>query len=216
MEVLKREYYTYEEWMSLDDSLLSELIDGQIAMMAPPSMRHQKISGALHGMLWAFLRGEPREVFHPPFGIRLAKDEDTVVLPDITVVCALSKLTKEGCTGAPDMVVEVLPPSASRYDKSVKFNKYLQAGVREYWIVDPQDETVVVRILKNGEYMTRIYVKEDTVILTHENIFVGLRPTIAKNLSVFVCVSSQQPARKVHFFSRLSIVYLCWKAVLLT
>jgi Uma2 family endonuclease len=163
MEALKRKYYTYEEWMSLDDNVLSELIDGQIVMMAPPSMRHQKISGELHGLLWMFLKGKPCKVFHAPFGVRLAADEDTVVLPDITVVCDPSKLTKEGCVGAPDMVVEVLSPSTSRHDKSWKFDKYLQAGVREYWIVDPQDETVAVHVLENGKYMTRSYIETDTV-----------------------------------------------------
>jgi Uma2 family endonuclease len=170
MPLLKEnECYTYADYLQWNDGERYELIDGEAYMMAPPSRFHQKISGALFGAIWDFLKGKPCEVYAAPFSVRLnpAEDQsdDTVVEPDIVVVCDLSKLDDRGCNGAPDMVVEILSPSTSRYDRIIKFQKYRKAGVREYWIADPEERSLIVYVLKNGEYAASTYEDTDTVEL---------------------------------------------------
>jgi Uma2 family endonuclease len=119
------------------------------------------VSGDLFGQLRDFLKGKPCKVYHAPFGVRLFPKEDnsddTFVEPDIVVICDRSKIDKRGCNGAPDLVIEILSPSNSRLDKLLKFHKYLEAGVREYWIVDPEEKTVQTHILDNGHYIANIY-----------------------------------------------------------
>jgi len=163
----ENERYTYADYCTWDDSERWELIDGVPYSMSPaPATVHQRISIAIVGQLYGFLRGKTCEVFHAPFDVRLnaaGDDDDTVVQPDIVVVCDSSKLDGKGCNGAPDIVIEILSPATARLDKMLKFNKYLRAGVREYWIVDPDTKTVSTYILKNGEYMARAYGDADTV-----------------------------------------------------
>jgi Uma2 family endonuclease len=159
----ENEKYTYEDWLSWDEDVRAELVDGEVYMMAPPSRRHQKIAGEIFGQLWAFLKGKPCEVYAGPFGVHLNEEEDTVFEPDVVVVCDKSKLDDKGCTGAPDLIVEVLSPSTGRMDKLLKLNKYQQAGVREYWIVDPQDLTVSANILEDGRYFITAYDEADVM-----------------------------------------------------
>ena len=89
--------------------------------------------------------------------------DDTVVQPDLVVICDHSKLSGTGCVGAPDMVIEILSPSTARNDRTLKFDIYRRSGVREYWIVDPDTKTVSVHVLKSGEYVTRAYTDADSV-----------------------------------------------------
>ena len=160
MEALRQEeYYTYEEWLELDDDVYAELLDGSLYMMASPSRRHQGMITEFTRQFANFLYGKPCKIYPSPFGVRLA--EDTVFLPDITVVCDPSKLNDRGCEGAPDLVVEILSPSTSRYDMCTKFREYLRAGVKEYWIVDPQTDILTVHILKDGSYVTDVYSNTD-------------------------------------------------------
>ena len=93
----------------------------------------------------------------------LGDDDDTVVQPDIVVVCDESKLDDKGCNGAPDLVIEILSPSSSGYDRVIKFNLYWRAGVREYWIVDTADKCIQQFVLKNGEYVGRVFGESDSV-----------------------------------------------------
>jgi len=86
-----------------------------------------------------------------------------VVQPDLLVVCDRNKLDKRGCNGAPDLIIEILSPSSASCDRVLKFNRYLRAGVREYWIVDPEYRTVSGHVLENGKYVTAPYGQEDTV-----------------------------------------------------
>ena len=157
--------YTYEDYLNRDDEVRFELIDGVIHMMAPPAQAHQEVSGELHLQLANFLKSKPCKVLYSPFGVRLnAKTGDNTILePDLLVVCDMSKLDGKSCNGAPDMVIEIMSPSTSKKDKTIKFNKYLQAGVRELWYVDPADKTVSVYILKDGEYVARAYDNTETV-----------------------------------------------------
>ena len=161
----KQQRYTYEEYRAWDDDQLWELIDGVPYASPAPVRKHQDISVNLVGQFFNFLKGKPCKVYHPPFEVRLNIDTygDTVVHPDLVIVCDESKLDDIGCKGAPDMVAEILSPSTARHDKLVKFNQYLKAGVREYWIVDPDKRTVAVHILENGKYTTTTYGEEDTV-----------------------------------------------------
>ena len=157
--------YTYEDYLNRDDETRFELIDGVIYMMATPNQAHQEVSGELYLQLANFLKIKPCKVFYSPFGVRLnaATGDNTILEPDLFVVCDMSKLDGKSCNGAPDMVIEILSPSTSKKDRTIKFNKYLQAGVRELWYVDPTDKTVSVCILKNGEYTIKAYDNTETV-----------------------------------------------------
>ncbi|MDR2376728.1 MAG: Uma2 family endonuclease [Treponema sp.] len=137
------------------------MIDGKIFMMPPPLTVHQKVCGTLFNKLYNFLEGKPCQVFIAPFGVRLYPEEDrsddTVVEPDIVVVYDPSKIDERGCNGPPDLVIEVLSPSTAQKDRLFKFHHYLNAGVREYWIVDNDTASVQVHILDQGRFVTNAY-----------------------------------------------------------
>ena len=157
--------YTYTDYCTWDDDVRWELIDGVPYMMSAPNRRHQEILMQLSNLLWNFLKGKPCKVYVAPFDVRLNADtrDDTVVQPDVLVVCDRSKLDGKACVGAPDLAIEILSKSSSMRDRTIKLNRYLQAGVREYWIVDPDKNTVSVNILKNGKYVTRTYGGDATI-----------------------------------------------------
>ena len=162
----REEHYTYADYAAWDTEERYELIDGVPYLMSPaPRTKHQRITGRLYSEFDFFLRGKTCEVFIAPFDVRLNADtyDDIVVQPDITIICDKSKIDDMGCKGVPDMVVEVLSPSSARYDKVLKFDVYLKAGVREYWIVDPDSETISVHILQDGEYAVKAYGENDTI-----------------------------------------------------
>jgi Uma2 family endonuclease len=134
--------------------------------MAAPDERHQLILGELFSQFHVYLRGKPCKVFPAPYDVRLfyAEDEgdDTVVQPDISIVCDEKKRGSEGCRGAPDLVVEILSPSNNAIEMDRKFKLYRQAGVREYWIVDPKNNGLTVfRFGENPGF--NVYKSTDTV-----------------------------------------------------
>ena len=157
--------YNYSDYLEWDDDVRYELIDGVPYLMAAPSQKHQELSGELFRQLSNWLRGKRCKVFHAAFDVRLnAKSYDNIVVqPDLLVVCDRRKLDGRSCVGAPDMIIEILSPTNARHDEFVKFGLYQKAGVREYWIVDPESKTVSVHILENGRYYTDVYLAEDTV-----------------------------------------------------
>jgi len=159
--------YTYSDYIQWDDDERWELIDGVPYLMSAPNRRHQEISGNLYTQLRNFLKGKPCKVYYAPFDVRLNADtfDNTVVQPDIVVVCDSSKLDKRGCNGAPDFILEILSPSTARYDRIIKLEAYRRAGVREYWIVDPDTKTVQVCIYKDGLYFVEGYTDADTVLV---------------------------------------------------
>ena len=143
--------YTFADYLTWDSGQRIELIDGEALLMAPPSTAHQLISMELARQLANFLEGKRCKVLPAPFAVRLFEQADerpeevqTVVEPDLSVVCDSAKLDSRGCKGAPDLVVEVLSPSTQRHDRLVKLNLYQRAGVREYWLVSPEERTVQV------------------------------------------------------------------------
>ena len=156
--------FTYADYLLWDDDVRRELIDGVPYLMAEPSWRHQEILGNLHMLFKAFLKGKMCKVFLP-IDVRLNADtlDDTVVQPDLVIICDQSILDVVCCKGVPDMVVEILSPSTSHYDKTLKFNTYLNAGIREYWIIDPVGKFLAVHILKDGNYITHAYTSEENV-----------------------------------------------------
>jgi len=166
----KEEYkeYTYEEWLELDNNEDTELIDGIVYMRygpgkhSGPSRRHQKISMAFSVIFGSFLLGKTCEVY-ADLPVRLNKDKDTTIRPDISVICDIDKLDDRGCNGAPDLIIEILSPSNPGTDMWVKYNKYLMAGVKEYWIVDPTKNEITVYILKDGKYHGTWFSEKDII-----------------------------------------------------
>jgi Uma2 family endonuclease len=163
-------YYTYADVLEWDESIRAEIIDGEVYMMPSPARIHQEISMELSRQFGNFLTGKPCKVYAAPFDVRLFPKEDlsdtTVVVPDVLVVCDQSKLDDRGGIGAPDLIIEILSPSNRSHDTIRKFRKYLAAGVREYWIVNPEQKTVDVHILDSGRYVTTLYEAENDVPVT--------------------------------------------------
>ena len=159
-------HYTYADYMTWGEDVRCEIIDGVVYDMAPgPSAGHQTISGEIYSQIKNSLKGTPCKVFFAPFDVRLGglgDEDDTVVQPDLVVVSDKSKIDEKGCNGAPDIIVEVLSPSTSSRDKFLKFQLYLRAGVREYWVVDPVDKIVSAYVLRDGEYIASAYGENDT------------------------------------------------------
>ena len=155
--------YTYADYLTWLDDKRRELIDGFIHIMSPaPRLKHAKVSKKIYRQLDSIViknKGKC-EVFYAPFDVRFPKngevDDDkiyTVVQPDICVICDLSKLDKRGCCGAPDMIVEILSPSTTKKDVTEKFALYEKHGVKEYWIVYPEAESINVYLLQeDGKY----------------------------------------------------------------
>ena len=167
---MSKDHYTFADCLTWDEGDRIEIIGGEPIMMSPPSTAHQLISGELYRQLANYLDGKKCKVISAPFAVRLFEkagdspdDVDTMVEPDISVVCDPSRLDKNGYRGAPDMVVEILSPSTRRHDRLVKLGLYQQAGVREYWIVDPENQAVQVFLLdeKGALRLHEDYGRED-------------------------------------------------------
>lgn len=141
MDVLRAgEVYTIDDIYSLPDGEHAELIDGEIYYMAPPSWTHQKISMFLSNEISAYIKKNSGgcEVLAAPFAVFLNNDDETYLEPDISVICDRVKLDEDGCHGAPDWIIEIVSPSSKSRDYMKKMFLYNAAGVREYWIVDPE------------------------------------------------------------------------------
>ncbi|GHU94887.1 hypothetical protein FACS189479_08060 [Spirochaetia bacterium] len=142
-------YADYRQW-ELKEGERYELVKGVAYAMAGPNTAHQVISGEIFRQIANYLYKKPCKVFSAPFDVRLFFEEDesddTVVQPDISVICDSKKLGPEGCRGAPNLVIEILSPSNSSAEYLRKLNLYLKAGVREFWAVSPDDKTVQVSI----------------------------------------------------------------------
>ena len=145
MTLAKESGYTIEDVLSLPDGERAELIDGQMYMMSSPGYRRQRLVGRAYLEISNYIEGRGGKCIPmlSPFAVFLA-DETDYVEPDLLVVCDPSKLDEKGCHGAPDWVMEVVSPSSRRLDYFIKLFKYRAEGVREYWIVDPLKERVMV------------------------------------------------------------------------
>lgn len=146
MPLLKDKKYTIKDIYDLPENQRAELIDGRLYMMAPPNRMHQKLVMELSATLRNHIRsqGGSCEVYPAPFAVFLNADEETYIEPDISVICDNEKLSDRGCEGAPDFIIEVVSPSSRKMDYSTKNALYSDAGVREYWIVDPAKERTTI------------------------------------------------------------------------
>ena len=151
--------YTYADLLSWEEDVRYELYDGYPMALASPTDTHQEISGRLFLQLSSCLHGKKCKVYYAPLDVRIFEqdgdspwDVNTVLQPDLLVVCNAEKVDRRGVHGAPDLVIEILSKSTRRLDMLNKYNIYQRAGVREYWIVDPEVRTVTVHTLEDGVY----------------------------------------------------------------
>ena len=166
--------YNEEDYYNLPETTRAELIDGDLIYnQAAPSRIHQTILMELSGTIHNYIKskGGPCHVYPAPFAVKLCKNRKTIVEPDISVICDRNKLTDRGCTGAPDWIVEIVSPSNSSHDYILKLNLYADAGVREYWIVDPDKKHIFVYFLEQAQFEVETYSFQDKIKV---NIFKDL------------------------------------------
>ena len=146
MPLLKEEVYTIDDIYALPDGERAELIDGRMYIMAPLSRKHQRISIRLVSIIDRYIEEHKGkcEVYAAPFAVYLDERSNTYVEPDISVICDPDKLDDRGCKGAPDWIIEIVSPASKKMDYLLKLLKYRFAGVKEYWIVDPEKNRVIV------------------------------------------------------------------------
>lgn len=146
MPLPQKHTYTSDDYWNLPEGERAELIDGQLYSMAPPSFYHQKLTGEFYRKIKNFIEASSGtcEVVPAPFAVNLDAESKNWVEPDVFVVCDKSKIKDYRCIGAPDLVIEVVSPSSRKMDYSTKNALYANAGVREYWIVDPEKERTMV------------------------------------------------------------------------
>jgi len=149
-------YADYLKW-TFDERL--ELIKGKIFKMTPaPASVHQRISLRISGELYNYLKGKQCQVYYAPFDVRLPRKGETddkiftVVQPDVCVICDTAKVDARGCTGAPDIVIEILSPGNNQKELKYKYEVYGESGISEYWIIHPQEKTFLKYSLINGAY----------------------------------------------------------------
>jgi len=184
----QKEKYTYGDYRMWPDDEKWEIIKGIPYYMSPaPLRKHQEISGALFAKLYNYLEDKACRVYAAPFDVRFPagdeKDEEieTVVQPDIAVVCNEDKLDDWGCRGAPDFIVEILSPATAKRDLGEKFDLYEESGVKEYWVVFPLDKVVHVYLLnEDGKYENNTYYENDKIpVAVLEGLEVDLKQVFA-------------------------------------
>ena len=154
------EHHSYADYLTWPEDCRYELVDGIAYAMAPaPARRHQEVVLEVARQIADALDGTPCRPYIAPFDVRLATETkvsdhqiDTVVQPDISVICDRSKLDDRGCKGAPDWIIEVLSPATASHDQIIKRALYERVGVREYWMIHPTDRLVTIYTLNNGAY----------------------------------------------------------------
>lgn len=155
--------YSYADYLTWQFDEYVELIKGKIFQMSPaPRAMHQRVQGKIYNRIYNYLENKKCEVFVSPFDVRIPlknqKSNDTVfsvVQPDICIVCEESKIDEKGCNGAPDFIAEILSPSTMRKDANEKYSLYEEAGVKEYWLVWPEDKAIQIFDLENGVFVKR-------------------------------------------------------------
>lgn len=154
--------YTYADYLLWNFKERVELIKGKIVKMSPaPSTSHQRISGELTYLLSKVFRKSKCQMFVAPFDVRLVNYKQstqdnqivTVVQPDLCVVCDSNKLDEKGCIGSPDLIIEILSPGNSNREMTIKFDLYEENGVKEYWIVNQSEKTILLYVLKDAKFI---------------------------------------------------------------
>lgn len=155
MPLSQTQIYTTNDIYNLPEGMRAELIDGQMYMMSPPSRRHQEISFSLSRKIADYIDSKQGicKVYLGPFAVFLNTDDQNYVEPDISVICDLNKLNEKGCNGAPDWIIEVVSPGSKRMDYFTKLFKYRSAEVREYWIIDPDKNRILIYNFETGNIL---------------------------------------------------------------
>lgn len=164
MPLLKEHSCTIDDIYALPAGQRAELIDGQIYGMAPPSTRHQIITGEMYATIRDYIRkgnGACRP-YVSPFAVFLNEDDKNYLEPDVSVICSPDKVDEKGCHGAPDWIIEVVSPATQSRDYGIKLFKYRTAGVREYWIINPMKEIVNVYDFEK-DAQTGLYSFDDVI-----------------------------------------------------
>jgi Uma2 family endonuclease len=165
--------YSYADYLTWEFEERVEILKGKVfSMGATPNTSHQRISGKLSGILWQKFNNMSLNFFAAPFDVRLLDkkkstlDQEiyTVVQPDLCVICDENKIDERGAIGAPDLVIEILSPGNSNKEMKYKFDLYEEAGVLEYWIVNPADKTVFIYVLKENEFIGMHPLIEEDII----------------------------------------------------
>lgn len=154
---------------------ISELIDGRIYYQAAPNRIHQKVLNILNNVIYNYIRSRNGlcEVYPAPFAVKLYEDRKTIVEPDISIICDRKKLTDRGCNGAPDWIIEVVSPGNPENNYIRKLSLYKDAGVREYWIVNPMKQTILVYVFEAGLFDIRQYTFQDKVkVGIYEDLYI--------------------------------------------
>jgi len=154
------QHHTYGEYLTWSDARREELIDGIAYIREPPapSTVHQELVGELYYQIRAAIEGRPCRAYVAPFDVRLPKSDeidemiDTVVQPDVLIICDRHRIDRLGTRGAPDWLAEVLSPRTSSHDQIRKIPVYERAGVREVWLIHPTDRTLAIYRLEDGRY----------------------------------------------------------------
>ena len=164
MSLPEKNTYTTDYIYSLPEGQRAELIDGKLYAMAPPNRIHQRLVSRLTQIIGSFIDSNKGtcEVYPAPFAVNLNADDKVWVEPDISVICDKDKLSDQGCKGAPDWIIEIVSPSSTRMDYSVKLFKYRTAGVREYWIVNPMKKAVQTYLFE-GEEDSNLFSFDDEI-----------------------------------------------------
>lgn len=169
MEVLggnqmEKKTYTVADILALPDGVRAELLDGEMFMMATPVFIHQELLGWMHLEIASHIRGKNGKckAILAPFAVYLMNDDRNYVEPDLLVMCSRERLKTDGIHGAVDWAIEIVSPSSRTMDYKRKVAAYEKAGIREYWIVDPQKKVVSVYRLEEG-WVPEIYSFQDTV-----------------------------------------------------
>jgi Uma2 family endonuclease len=169
-------YADYKDWQ-LKEGERFEVIYGEVFAISAPNARHQMVLTELISRFHDYLQEKHGRAFPAPYDVRLFFEEDesddTIVQPDIVVVCDEKKRGPEGCRGAPDLIIEILSPQDTAIGMQRKFNLYRQAGVREYWVVDPVNNGVTVYLFDDDEFhnnsnrfLTEVYERNSSVPVT--------------------------------------------------
>lgn len=174
MDMPQEKSYTIDDYYNLPDDVRAELINGKIYYQAAPSRIHQKILSKLHQIIANYIdsKGGSCEVYPAPFAVQLSESNKTVVEPDISVICNPDKLDDRGCTGAPDWIIEITSPGTSGHDYLRKLNLYSNYGVREYWIVNPQKQSITVYFFENESLAVPYTFKDKVKVNIYEELII--------------------------------------------
>lgn len=176
MPSVQTKLYTEDDYYNLSENVRAELIEGiMIYNQAAPARIHQSILGELYTAINNYIKSKSGHcrVYPAPFAVRLKEGQKTIVEPDISVICDQKKLTDRGCTGAPDWIIEIVSPGNPSHDYIVKLNLYADAGVREYWIVDPDKNRIFVYFLEKARFEVETYTFQDKIkVNIYEDLYI--------------------------------------------